>query len=65
MGEQLPSLHLYTELGQGKERSETGQSALCKDTCCKESGLLDLTKGVSGAGKGPQRSRAGTLQMLP
>lgn len=67
MGEQLLSLHLAVPgmgLGQRK-RSETGQSTICKDMCCKESALLGLTEGVSGAGKESQRNRAGMLQMFP
>lgn len=67
VGEQLLSLHLAVPsmgLGQRK-RSETGQSTICKDMCCKESALLGLTGGVSGAGKEPERNRAGMLQMFP
>lgn len=65
MGKQLPSLHLSgMGLGQRK-RSEIAQSATCKDVSCKESALLGLTVGVSGAGKGSQRNRAGMLQRLP
>lgn len=61
VGKQLPSLHLAVpDMGLGqRERSETGQSANCKDMCCKESALLGLTAGVSGTGKGSQKPRLG------
>lgn len=67
MGKQFPSLHLAVPgMGLGQRKwSETGQSATSKDMGCKESALLGLTVGVSGAGKGSQRNRAGMLQRLP
>lgn len=69
MGEQLPPLHqvvpVYRAGAEEEKRSEIRQSVPARTHRTRKVPPLDLPEGASEAGKGPQRSRAGTMQMLP